>query len=165
MKIRGFELVSNYKWRFTAQGRRLTAGYDLKVAEPVIAPGRLKLVRLVSRPMQAGEVLYLCDRSSNPRKRAEVWLIMGSLMATTMAILKRRSIFAQMKNITDRKSSLKLENVWFRLSLYPLIADGDEADGVRTGGLDRQEIEWKNGRLFISCRYAVRLCCCRKSIW
>lgn len=47
-----------------------------------------------------------------------------------------------------------------------LIVDGDEADGVRTGGFGSAWTveESKVANLFVSNRYAVRLCCCRKSI-
>ena len=50
------------------------AGYDLKVAEnTVIAPGDIVLVPTgVKAYMQPGEVLYLYDRSSNPRKKGLV---------------------------------------------------------------------------------------------
>lgn len=47
------------------------AGYDLSVAEETsIAPGEIVLVPTgVKAYMQDGEVLYLYDRSSNPRKK------------------------------------------------------------------------------------------------
>ena len=87
--------------------------------------------------MQPTEVLYLYDRSSNPRKK-------GLVLINSVGVIdgdyygnpgNEGHIFAQMKNITEQESSSKLENVWSRLSLHHFwIADGDEADGVRTGG-------------------------------
>ena len=71
------------------------AGYDLKVAErTVIAPGEIVLVPTgVKAYMQAGEVLYLYDRSSNPRKKGLVLInSVGSLMVTTMAIQGMKAI-------------------------------------------------------------------------
>ena len=74
-KIRGFELVSTYT-NLDLLPKRETAhaaGYDLKVAErTVIVLGKSSSFQLGSRPyMQPTEVLYLYDRSSNPRKK--VW--------------------------------------------------------------------------------------------
>ncbi|MFX3764226.1 dUTP diphosphatase, partial [Streptococcus suis] len=60
------------------------AGYDLKASETVsLEPGEIKLVPTgVKDYMQANEVLYLYDRSSNPRKKGlvlinSVWVIDG----------------------------------------------------------------------------------------
>ena len=60
-------------WTCCQSGRQHAAGYDLKVAErTVIAPGEIVLVPTgVKAYMQPTEVLYLYDRSSNPRKK--VW--------------------------------------------------------------------------------------------
>ena len=75
-KIRGFELVSTYNNQELLPKRETAhaAGYDLKVAEnTVIAPGEIVLVPTgVKAYMQPGEVLYLYDRSSNPRKKGLV---------------------------------------------------------------------------------------------
>lgn len=72
-KIRGFELVSDFTNKDLLPKRETAhaAGYDLSVAEDVtIAPGEIKLVATgVKAYMQDGEVLYLYDRSSNPRKK------------------------------------------------------------------------------------------------
>ena len=91
MKIRGFELVSSFTDENLLPKRETAhaAGYDLKVAErTVIAPGEIVLVPTgVKAYMQPTEVLYLYDRSSNPRKRA--WSLLTqlvSLMGTIMAI-------------------------------------------------------------------------------
>ena len=76
MKIRGFELVSSFPNEDLLPKRETAhaAGYDLKVAErTIIAPGEIKLVPTgVKAYMQPGEVLYLYDRSSNPRKKGLV---------------------------------------------------------------------------------------------
>ena len=86
--------------------------------------------------MQPGEVLYLYDRSSNPRKKRSglinsVGVIDGDYYGNPG---NEGHIFAQMKNITDQPVTWKLANASFKVSLCPLIVDGDEADGVRTGG-------------------------------
>ncbi|HAP16009.1 MAG TPA: deoxyuridine 5'-triphosphate nucleotidohydrolase, partial [Lactococcus sp.] len=70
MKTRGFEIVSKYEnagLELPVRATKQAAGYDLSVAEKlVIQPGEIKLVPTgLKAYMQAGEVLYLYDRSSN----------------------------------------------------------------------------------------------------
>jgi len=132
---------------FDGMGRRLlpkretahAAGYDLKVAEnTVIAPGEIVLVPTgVKAYMQPGEVLYLFDRSSNPRKK-------GLVLINSVGVIdgdyygnpgNEGHIFAQMKNITDQPVTLEVgERIVQGVFMPFLIVDGDEADGVRTGG-------------------------------
>ncbi|MBF0776086.1 deoxyuridine 5'-triphosphate nucleotidohydrolase [Streptococcus azizii] len=141
MKQRGFELVSS----FTDEGllpRRETAhaaGYDLKVAaQTEIAPGEIQLVPTgVKAYMQAGEVLYLYDRSSNPRKKGlvlinSVGVIDGDYYGNPA---NEGHIFAQMQNITDNTVVLEVGERIVQAVFAPfLLADGDEATGQRTGG-------------------------------
>ncbi len=115
------------------------AGYDLKVAvRTVIAPGEIVLVPTgVKAYMQPTEVLYLYDRSSNPRKK-------GLVLINSVGVIdgdyygnpgNEGHIFAQMKNITDQEVVLEVGERVVQAVFAPfLIADGDEADGVRTGG-------------------------------
>ena len=120
--------------------RRLTQlASDLKVAErTLIAPGEIKLVPTgVKAYMQPGEVLYLYDRSSNPRKK-------GLVLINSVGVIdgdyygnpgNEGHIFAQMKNITDQEVVLEVGERVVQAVFAPfLIADGDEAEGVRTGG-------------------------------
>lgn len=77
MKTRGFELVTTYQDAGLTLPVRSTAhaaGYDFSAAETVsLQAGEIKLIPTgIKAYMQAGEVLYLYDRSSNPRKKA--WL-------------------------------------------------------------------------------------------
>lgn len=141
MKQRGFELVSS----FADEGllpRRETAhaaGYDLKVAaQTEIAPGEIQLVPTgVKAYMQAGEVLYLYDRSSNPRKKGlvlinSVGVIDGDYYGNPA---NEGHIFAQMQNITDKTVVLEVGERIVQAVFAPfLLADGDEATGQRTGG-------------------------------
>ncbi|MBF7094911.1 dUTP diphosphatase [Streptococcus sp. HF-1907] len=140
-KIRGFELVSTFEGQDLLPKRETAhaAGYDLKVAvETVIAPGEIKLVSTgVKAYMQAGEVLYLYDRSSNPRKKGlvlinSVGVIDGDYYGNEA---NEGHIFAQMKNITDEPVVLEVGERIVQAVFAPfLIADGDEATGVRIGG-------------------------------
>ena len=76
---RGFERITQfsdeeYKDLLPKRETAHAAGYDLKVAEPTtIDPGEITLVPTgVKAYMQPGEVLFLFDRSSNPRKKGLV---------------------------------------------------------------------------------------------
>ena len=141
MKIRGFELVSSFKNEDLLPKRETAhaAGYDLKVAEEVIIePGKIKLVPTgVKAYMQAGEVLYLYDRSSNPRKKGlvlinSVGVIDGDYYGNES---NEGHIFAQMQNITDQPVRLEEGDRIVQAVFAPfLLADGDQATGQRTGG-------------------------------
>lgn len=140
-RIRGFELVSTYHNEDLLPKRETehAAGYDLKVAEKtIIAPGEIKLVPTgVKAYMQAGEVLYLYDRSSNPRKKGlvlinSVGVIDGDYYGNAT---NEGHIFAQMQNITEQDVVLEVgERVVQGVFAPFLIADGDLATGQRTGG-------------------------------
>lgn len=142
MKVRGFELISKYADAAQLLPKRETkhaAGYDLKVAETIeIAPGEIKLVATgVKAYMQAGEVLYLYDRSSNPRKK-------GLVLINSVGVIdgdyynneaNEGHIFAQMQNITDQSVTLEVGERIVQAVFAPyLLVDGDQAEGVRTGG-------------------------------
>lgn len=140
-KIRGFELVSQYEGMDLLPKRETAhaAGYDLKVAQDMtIEPGAIALVPTgVKAYMQPGEVLYLYDRSSNPRKK-------GLVLINSVGVIdgdyygnpnNEGHIYAQMQNITQEPVSLKVGERIVQGVFAPfLIADGDEAEGVRTGG-------------------------------
>ena len=119
-KIRGFELVSTYNNQDLLPKRETAhaAGYDLKVAEnTVIAPGEIVLVPTgVKAYMQPGEVLYLFDRSSNPRKK-------GLVLINSVGVIDG-----------DYYGNPGNEGIVQGVFMPFLIVDGDEADGVRTGG-------------------------------
>lgn len=141
MKVRGFELVSRFENQDLLPKRETAhaAGYDLKVAETVvIEPGQIKLVPTgVKAYMQPGEVLYLYDRSSNPRKKGlvlinSVGVIDGDYYGNPS---NEGHIFAQMMNISDQTVTLELGDRVVQAVFAPfLLADGDVASGTRTGG-------------------------------
>ncbi|MGT2753740.1 dUTP diphosphatase [Streptococcus ovis] len=141
MKIRGFELVTNYTDKELLPKRETAhaAGYDLKAAERVeLLPGEIQLVPTgVKSYMQPTEVLYLYDRSSNPRKKGlvlinSVGVIDGDYYGNEA---NEGHIFAQMKNITDETVVVEAGERIVQAVFAPfLLADGDEATGERTGG-------------------------------
>lgn len=140
-RIRGFELVSSYDNQDLLPKRETAhaAGYDLKVAETTqIEPGQIVLVPTgVKAYMQPEEVLYLYDRSSNPRKK-------GLVLINSVGVIdgdyygnpnNEGHIFAQMQNITNKKVSVEVGDRIVQAVFAPyLVADGDQATGTRTGG-------------------------------
>ncbi|MFC3927336.1 dUTP diphosphatase [Streptococcus caprae] len=141
MRLRGFELVSTYDNQELLPKRETAhaAGYDLKACERTeIAPGEIKLVPTgVKAYMQSNEVLYLYDRSSNPRKK-------GLVLINSVGVIdgdyygnpgNEGHIFAQMKNITDETVVVEVGERIVQAVFAPfLLADGDVATGQRTGG-------------------------------
>lgn len=144
MKLRGFEIVSKYADAGLELPYRATehaAGYDLAASESVsFAPNEIKLVSTgLKAYMQAGEVLYLFDRSSNPRKK-------GMVLINSVGVIdgdyygnpgNEGEIFAQMMNITDHEVVIEAgERVVQGVFMPFLVADGDEnrLKEVRTGG-------------------------------
>lgn len=141
-KVRGFELIEAFAGQEDLLPQRETAhaaGYDLKVAEKTaIAPNEIVLVPTgVKAYMQDGEVLYLYDRSSNPRKK-------GLVLINSVGVIdgdyynnegNEGHIFAQMQNISDETVHLEKGDRIVQGVFAPfLVADGDCADGIRTGG-------------------------------
>lgn len=141
-KVRGFELIEAFAEQEDLLPQRETAhaaGYDLKVAEKTdIAPNEIVLVPTgVKAYMQDGEVLYLYDRSSNPRKK-------GLVLINSVGVIdgdyynnegNEGHIFAQMQNISDETVHLEKGDRIVQGVFAPfLVADGDCADGIRTGG-------------------------------
>lgn len=141
-KVRGFELITAFEGQHNLLPKRETvhaAGYDLKVAEDTeIAPGEIVLVPTgVKAYMQDGEVLYLYDRSSNPRKK-------GLVLINSVGVIdgdyynnasNEGHIFAQMQNISDQVVQLEKGDRIAQGVFAPfLVVDGDSATGSRTGG-------------------------------
>lgn len=144
MKIRGFEVVEKYADAGINLPKRSTehaAGYDIEAAEAVsLAPGEIKLIPTgLKAYMQAGEVLYMYDRSSNPRKK-------GLVLINSVGVIDKDyynnpdnegHMFMQMRNFTDHEVIVeKGERVVQGVFVPFLVADGDEKQDkeTRTGG-------------------------------
>lgn len=140
-KIRGFELVKG-ETNLDLLPKRSTqhsAGYDFVAAETItIEPGAIKLVPTnVKAYMQEGEVLYLYDRSSNPRKR-------GIVLSNSVGVIDKDyygnpdndgNIHAQFTNITNDVVTIEKGTAMMQGVFMPfLLADDDNASGVRVGG-------------------------------
>ncbi|WEV60615.1 dUTP diphosphatase [Streptococcaceae bacterium ESL0729] len=142
MKIRGFEVVSAYEDKGVNLPKRSTkhaAGYDIEASDKfVIKASEIGLVPTgLKAYMQDEEVLYLYDRSSNPRKK-------GIVLINSVGVIDKDyynnpnnegEIFVQMKNITDQDVLIeKGERIAQGVFMPYLVADGDLATGERTGG-------------------------------
>jgi dUTP diphosphatase len=140
-KIRGFELVKG-ETNLDLLPKRSTqhsAGYDFVAAKTItIDPGAIKLVPTnVKAYMQEGEVLYLYDRSSNPRKR-------GIVLSNSVGVIDKDyygnpdndgNIHAQFTNITNDVVTIEKGTAMMQGVFMPfLLADDDDASGVRVGG-------------------------------
>ena len=141
-KTRGFELISAYIGRTELLPKRETAhaaGYDIKAAETVtIEPGKIALVPTgVKAYMLEDEVLFLYDRSSNPRKQ-------GIILTNSVGVIdhdyynnenNEGHMFGQFTNITDRPITIEAgTRIMQGVFQEYLITDDDDATGVRTGG-------------------------------
>ena len=142
MNTRGFERVTAYENAGIDLPLRSTvhaAGYDFIAVETIsLNPGEIKLIPTgIKAYMQPGEVLYLYDRSSNPRKK-------GLVLINSVGVIdgdyygnpdNEGHIFAQMKNITDQIVEVaKGERIVQGVFAPFLLADADSAEGTRIGG-------------------------------
>lgn len=142
IKKRGFELITTFAEQIDLLPKRATshaAGYDLKVAIPTtLKPGEIVLVPTgVKAYMQKDEVLFLYDRSSNPRKKGivlinSVGVIDGDYYGN---VDNEGHIFAQMKNISNETIHLEVgERIVQGVFMPFLLTDDDDATGSRMGG-------------------------------
>lgn len=140
-RTRGFELVSGEFDHDLLPARETAhaAGYDLKASQEItIEPGEIELVPTgVKAYMLSDEVLYLYDRSSNPRKRGLI--LINSVGVIDHDYYNNRSneglIMAQFKNITNEPVTVhRGDRIVQGVFAKYLITDDDQADGERTGG-------------------------------
>lgn len=141
MKIRGFELLSTETDVSLLPQRATThaAGYDLKSAVDIeIEPDTIVLVPTgVKTYMKSDEVLYLYDRSSNPKK-------LGLVLANSVGVIdgdyynnesNEGHIFVQFKNISHQTVHIKKGDRIAQAVFAPFLrADNDNVTNTRTGG-------------------------------
>lgn len=142
-KKRGFKIVKKFKDAGLDLPQRETAnaaGYDIKAAADITIPadGSIKLVSTgLKAYMQAEEVLYLINRSSGPYKR-------GLVLPNSVGVIdadyynnekNEGEIFVQMRSISGQDVQIKKGDRIVQAIFIPfLIADDDQATGVRAGG-------------------------------
>ena len=146
MKHRGFEVAAGFEDKDINLPVRKTmyaAGYDFEAAEDTLVPSFSKGMNPVLIPtgikayMEDDEVLYIYNRSSNPKKK-------GLVMANSVGIIDKDyygnpdndgHIMFAFYNFKDEDVLIKKgEAIGQGIFGKYLIADIDEANGVRTGG-------------------------------
>ena len=145
-KVRGFEVVKGYEDKDIHLPIRKTAysaAYDLEAAEDIVLPSFEKGSKPILIPtglkayMQPDEVLIIVPRSSGPKKQ-------GILFPHSAGIIdgdyygnpdNDGHIFVQCINLKNEDVKIKKgEAVGQAIFQKFLIADDDQADGVRIGG-------------------------------
>ena len=145
-KSRGFEVAKGYENEGVNLPKRSTmysAGYDFEAIEDVVVPSfkpgmNPTLVKTgVKVYMQDDEMLCLYNRSSNPKKK-------GLVLANGVGVVDKDYygnpdndglIMFALYNIKDEDVLIKKgERIGQGIFQKYLIADGDEAQGIREGG-------------------------------
>ena len=146
-KVRGFEIAKGFEDKNINLPERKTkysAGYDVEAAEDVVIPSFKKGANptLVKTGLKAymgdSEYLMLANRSSNPKKK-------GLILANSVGIIDKdyyenedndgHFMFA-FYNIKEEDIMIKKGEIGGQAIFMPfLIADNDEAQGTRKGGL------------------------------
>lgn len=145
-KIRGFEVVKGYEDKDIHLPIRKTAysaAYDLEAAEDIVLPSFEKGSKPILIPtglkayMQPDEVLIIVPRSSGPKKQGisfphSAGIIDGDYYGNPD---NDGHIFVQCINLKNEDVKIKKgEAVGQAIFQKFLIADDDQADGVRIGG-------------------------------
>ena len=145
-KIRGFEVAKGYEnsgINLPIRKTKFSAGYDIEAAEDTVIPSFKKgmnptLVKTgLKAYMQDDEVLYLYNRSSNPKKK-------GLVLANSVGVIDKdyygnpdndghfMFAFYNMKeeDITIKKGEAIGQAIFQKY----LVTDDDQATGERIGG-------------------------------
>ena len=145
-KIRGFEIAKGFEDKginLPIRKTKYSAGYDIEAAEDVIIPSFKKginptLIKTgIKAYMQDDEVLYLYNRSSNPKKK-------GLILANSVGVIDKDyygnpdndgHIMFAFYNIKDEDIEIKKgEAIGQAVFQKYLVVDDDNAEGERLGG-------------------------------
>ena len=146
MRLRGFEIAKGWEDKdinIPVRKTKFAAGYDIEAAEDIIVPSFKKGMNPVLIPtglkayMEDDEVLYLYNRSSNPKKK-------GLILANSVGVVDKDyygnpdndgHIMFAFFNIKDEDITIKKgEAIGQGVFSKYLVTDGDVALGERTGG-------------------------------
>lgn len=146
MKIRGFEVAKGFEDKninLPVRKTKNSAGYDIEAAEDITIPKFTNGVKPTLIPtgikayMQEDEVLYLYNRSSNPKKK-------GLVLCNSVGVVDAdyygnedndgHIMFAfynvGSEDITIKKGEAIGQGVFQKY----LVTDEDKAEGTRSGG-------------------------------
>lgn len=145
-RIRGFEIAKGFEnndINLPERKTKYSAGYDIEAAEDVVIPSFRKGMKptLVKTGIKAymgdNEYLMLANRSSNPKKK-------GLILANSVGIIDKDyygnedndgHIMFAFYNIKEEDIEIKKGEAIGQAIFMPfLVADNDNAQGVRTGG-------------------------------
>ena len=144
LKKRGFEVCKGYEDKdinLPVRKTKFSAGYDIECAEDTVVPAKSMVPTFIPTGIKAymdfDEVLYLYNRSSNPKKK-------GLILANSVGVIDKdyygnpdndgHIMFAlfniKEEDITIKKGEAIGQGVFAKF----LISDDDKAEGERTGG-------------------------------
>ena len=145
-RIRGFEVAKGFEDKginLPIRKTKYSAGYDIEAAEDVVIPSFKKgnnptLIKTgIKAYMQDDEVLYLYNRSSNPKKK-------GLILANSVGVIDKDyygnpdndgHIMFAFYNIKDEDVEIKKGEVVGQAVFGKyLVTDTDNAKGERMGG-------------------------------
>ena len=145
-KIRGFEIARGFEnmgINLPERKTKYSAAYDIEAAEDTVVPSFKKGMKptLVKTGIKAymgdNEYLMLANRSSNPKKK-------GLILANSVGIIDKDyygnedndgHIMFAFYNIKEEDIEIKKGEAIGQAIFMPfLVADNDNAQGVRTGG-------------------------------
>ena len=151
-KIRGFEIAKGFENKginLPVRKTKYSAGYDMEAAEDVVIPSFKKgnnptfIKTGVKAYMGDNEYLMLANRSSNPGKK-------GLILANSVGIIDKDyyenpdndgDIIFAFYNIKEEDIEIKKGEVIGQAIFMPfLVADNDNAEGIRTGGFGSTNI-------------------------
>ena len=145
-KIRGFEIAKGFEDKdihLPVRTTKYSAGYDIEAAEDIVVPKFVPgtFPTLIPTGLKAymgdDEVLYLYNRSSNPKKK-------GLILANSVGVVDKdyygnpdndgHIMFAFYNNRDEDILIKKGEAIGQAVFSKYLIADDDQAVGTRKGG-------------------------------
>lgn len=146
MKTRGFEIAKGFENKdinLPVRKTKYSAGYDVECAEDTTVPSFKKGMNPTLIPtgikayMADDEVLYLYNRSSNPKKK-------GLILANSVGVVDKDyygnpdndgHIMFAFYNIKEEDITIKKgEAIGQAIFAKYLVTDDDVADGKRQGG-------------------------------
>ena len=143
---RGFEIAKGFEDKeinLPVRKTKYAAGYDIEAAEDIVVPSFKKGMNPTLIPtgvkayMEDDEVLYIYNRSSNPKKK-------GLILANSVGVIDKDyygnpdndgHIMFAFYNIKDEDITIKKgEAIGQGIFAKYLVTDDDIAGGDRTGG-------------------------------
>ena len=144
VKVRGFEICKGFEDKeinLPVRKTKFSAGYDIECAEDTVVPAKNNVPIFIPTGIKAymddDEVLYLYNRSSNPKKK-------GLILANSVGVIDKDyygnpdndgHIMFAFFNVKDEDITIKKgEAIGQGVFSKYLVVDDDNAEGDRTGG-------------------------------